>query len=74
MKRNRRPDERQTPPAEGGPPRLITTSAAAKLLSVSTRTVLRMGEDGTIPPPVRLGPHFLRWRLSDILALIDRQK
>ncbi len=61
-------------PVEGGePPRLITTSQAARMLAVSPRTILRMGEDGTIPPPIRIGPHFLRWRLSDIENLIDRK-
>ena len=62
-------------PVEGGPPpQLLSTRQAAKMLNVSARTILRMGGDGTIPPPIRVGPHFLRWRLADILALIERGK
>ena len=52
------------------PPRLISTREAARMLGVSTRTMLRMGADGTIPPPVRMGTNLLRWRLADLLAFI----
>lgn len=56
------------------PPLLLSTRQAARLLSVSPRTILRMGEDGTIPPPIRVGPHFLRWRRDELEAFIDRRK
>lgn len=68
MKRSNRNTDPETPP------RLISTSAAAKMLAVSARTILRMGADGTLPPPIRMGTNLLRWRISDIEAFIDRRK
>jgi excisionase family DNA binding protein len=51
---------------------LLGTREAAKLLSVTPGTLLKLGADGTIPAPVRLGRNLVRWRLRDILAVVKR--
>lgn len=65
MKKKPRPD---APPAK-----LLTTSDAASMLGMSTRTLLRMGRDGRIAPPIPIGNHAVRWRLSDIEAFIAQE-
>jgi excisionase family DNA binding protein len=52
-------------------PKLIGANQAARLLGVSVWTVRRMARSGTLQP-VRLGPRAnLRFRRSDVDALID---
>jgi predicted DNA-binding transcriptional regulator AlpA len=53
-------------------PRLLTTRDAAKMLSVSPGTLLKMGNDGTLPPPLRMGRNLVRWRLRDLRRFIGR--
>jgi excisionase family DNA binding protein len=49
---------------------LLTTREVAGRLRVSTATVLRRFRSGEIPA-VQLGPRTLRFRRSDIDALLD---
>ena len=44
---------------------LVDIRHVAKLLSLSQRTVWRMGNDGSMPAPVRLGAS-VRWVLAEI--------
>lgn len=50
---------------------LIDTKTMAKLLSVSTRTIMRLDDENAIPQPVRIGGKFIRWRLAELLAWMD---
>jgi predicted DNA-binding transcriptional regulator AlpA len=50
--------------------RLLDAKSVAALLSLSTRTVWRMGAAGELPKPVRLSERVVRWRLVDIEAYI----
>lgn len=53
--------------AEAQPlPRLLNEREVARLLGVSTMTVLRMRRDGTGPAFVRVGPRFVRYNLADV--------
>lgn len=45
---------------------LLDTRQLAALLSVSDKTIIRMREQGKLPPPVDELKPMLRWRLSDI--------
>lgn len=53
----------------GDAPILLTRAAAAKLLSVSSRTFDRLLSRGVLPPPtVNLGRKLKRWRRDAIEA------
>ncbi len=47
-------------------PRLLTASALALALSVSTRTVWRWARQGVLPPPVRLTRRSPRWDVEAV--------
>ena len=59
-----------TDPALSGV-RLLNIGEVAGLLGVHKRTVWRLCACGTLPPPIRVGPRTLRWRLSDLQAVIE---
>lgn len=50
---------------------LITDQEVATLLSVARSTVWAYANKGIIPSPIKIG-HAVRWRLSDIQALLDQ--
>ena len=52
---------------------LLTRSQVADLLQISTRTVIRWTNDGTLPC-TRLGPdgRTIRYRRQDVDALVER--
>ena len=52
-------------------PRLLTTDAAARALSVSPRTIMRMADRGDLPT-VRIERRLVRFRPEDIEQLIER--
>ena len=54
-----------------GLPRLMTVEDLAKVLSVSVRTVWRLRRKACLPHPVKIGGG-VRWRMSDIMAWIER--
>lgn len=49
---------------------LLDAKAVARLLSCSSRTVQRLRDAGTLPPPVNLGA-LVRWRRASILEWIE---
>ncbi len=51
--------------------RLIRDTEGAALLSCSKATWWRRVADGTMPQPVRIGS-MTRWKLSEVLAAIER--
>lgn len=58
------------PAGDAGMPRMLTGEEVAGLLRCSRRTVYRLANTGTIPPPVRLGG-LARWPRETIQAWID---
>ena len=54
---------------------LITTMEAAELLGVARSTVVKMYQDGRLPPPVRRGkaPRWRRAQIEEILAAAERE-
>lgn len=56
-------------------PRLLTVHEVAEALRLSPQTVIRNARAGRLPAPVVIaggsGPGRLRWRESDILAIVD---
>lgn len=48
------------------PERLLTTAEAAKLMSVSRRTLARYAERGDLVPTMTLPSGHYRWSLDDI--------
>ena len=46
--------------------RLLTVRELASTLAVSVRSVWRMSATGQLPPPLRLGPKTVCWRLADV--------
>ena len=55
-------------------PKLLRTCDAAKMLAVSPGTLLKMGADGTLPKPLRMGRNLVRWRVRDLVAFIRRDR
>ena len=51
--------------------RLLTVTDVALRLGTSERTVWRMRQLNQIPQPVKVGTYLIRWRESDIAALIQ---
>ena len=62
--------ENKTESAVSGPA-LIDARELARLLSVSKPTVLRMRDDGKLPPSISLTSQCVRWRRSAVLTWID---
>lgn len=58
------------PPPDQSPRDYLTVSEAARLIGVSTRTILRYQESGRLPAH-RLPSGHRRFRLADVEALID---
>ena len=48
---------------------LLLASEVAQIFKVSPRTVTRWGQNGKLPPPVRVGG-VTRWRRSDIELML----
>jgi len=51
--------------------RIIRRKAVLHKLDISSATLHRRIKDGTIPPPLRLGPNSVGWRESWIDNVID---
>ncbi len=51
----------------------LDTKQLAALLGVHPRTVVRLVQRGELPPPIRLGPRILRWRVTDIERAIEQR-
>ena len=54
------------------PARCIPRKEAARLLSVSVKTLNRLVEEGLIPPPTVIGPRAYRLDLATLEADIAR--
>lgn len=52
-------------------PIYISIRETARLLGLSVSTVWRRTQDGTLPPPIRIGG-ATRYRREDVLAAIER--
>jgi len=63
----------QLPQEQIPEPMLLTTRQAAKVLTVSERTLYSLTKTGAIPA-VKLGVRGLRYDPRDLLAWIDRAK
>ena len=55
--------------------RLLTVRQVAALLGIHTRSVWRLAAlakagRGDFPPPLRIGPKTVRWRLADVQAYL----
>lgn len=50
---------------------LLKPGEVEKMLRISHRTLLRMIEDGQIPPPKRIGKRGKRWKEADIINFIE---
>ncbi|MGD9667833.1 MAG: helix-turn-helix transcriptional regulator [Hyphomicrobiaceae bacterium] len=51
--------------------RLVRLTQVLKLLGISKSSWYAGIKSGKYPPPIKLGPRTSRWRLRDILALMD---
>lgn len=67
-KRKRRSMNHEETP--GVIPQMITAREVCARLNISTPTLYRAIQRGHLPPPVKIGVSS-RWRLSEILAVID---
>jgi predicted DNA-binding transcriptional regulator AlpA len=58
--------------------RYLSRAELAKFLGVSERTVDRRVVDGSLPPPVLLGPangrKTRRWRLAVVIAKLEKHR
>ena len=52
--------------------RIIRRPAVLQKLSISSATLHRRIKDGTVPPPLRLGPNSVGWLESSIDKVIER--
>ena len=50
---------------------LLDVKAVAKLLSCSPRTVWRLRDRGSIPPPVILARGIVRWRRATLVSWLS---
>jgi len=50
---------------------LLDVKSVAKLLACSPRTIWRLRDRGTIPPPIILAHGIIRWRRSTLLRWLD---
>ena len=51
--------------------RLLRRREVEDITGLSRSTIYRMVKTGQFPPPVRVGPKAVRWRLSDIIAWLE---
>ncbi len=61
-------------PAEFEPDRLLTVQQVTDCLSISRQTLYALVNAGDFPPPLRIGPRAVRWRLSAINRYLDRKE
>lgn len=54
--------------------RLLSKSEVLKIVGVSASTLYWWIHQGNFPPPVKLGPRRVAWRLSDVLAWMAKLK
>ncbi len=58
--------------------RYLSRHELAKFLGISTRSVDRRAADGSLPPPVLIGPpggkKVRRWRQSAVVAKLERHR
>ena len=47
-------------------PALVDVHGAARMLSISERSIWRMLKEGKFPRPVRIGCRATRWRTTDL--------
>ena len=50
---------------------LLDVKSVATLLACSPRTIWRLRDRGTIPPPIILAHGIIRWRRSTLLRWLD---
>ena len=53
---------------------LLDVQTVARQLGIHRRTVWRLVSTGDLPPPIRLGPKTVRWRLTDLEQHLQRVK
>ena len=51
--------------------RIARIKEIAATLGVSTRTIHRWYKTGSFPPPIRLGPNAVGWRVGDVEAWVE---
>ena len=51
--------------------RIIRRDEVSKLTGLARATIYDKVKDGSFPPPIRLGPRSVGWRLSDIDAWLQ---
>lgn len=51
--------------------KILRRKAVLEMLGISSATLHRRLKDGSIDPPLRLGPNSVGWRQSYILSVID---
>jgi|9_EtaG_2_1085328.scaffolds.fasta_scaffold07517_2 prophage regulatory protein len=54
--------------------KLLSIKQVCDLTSVSRSTIYRKVDDGSFPPPVRLGANMVRWLLTDVVKWIQGLK
>ena len=54
------------------PMETLDLHSVAKRLNVCERTVKRWADNGTMPPPVRIGGRLLRWNAAELNAWQSR--
>jgi predicted DNA-binding transcriptional regulator AlpA len=52
-------------------PSLLTVDQVAGLLDISKRKVWMLKEEGKLPKVVHPTPHKTRWRLADIMRILE---
>ena len=52
---------------------LMKIGDVARTFSVHRETVRRWVRRGEFPPPIKVG-HFVRWRISDIDAFLEKRR
>ena len=53
--------------------KLIRDIEVAKRFDISRGTVWEWVKNGTLPPPIRLGPRAVRWRESDLENWLEQR-
>lgn len=54
--------------------RLIRRKELIKMIGYSGSSIWRRCKDGSFPPPIRIGPAAVAWRLSDIEACMNSRQ
>lgn len=52
---------------------LMKIGDVARTFSVHVETIRRWVRRGEFPPPIKVG-HFVRWRISDIDAFLEKRR